>query len=149
MPADTEYKEESRGKGFPQILHDRARTAAVELHKLLLSLSTGAVAVFFIAITTKIEPVLTFCQRVCLLLGLLSMGFAVLEGIISWHADSQRNYFWALSLQKEEKEEKKENYKKRDKYLACERVAANFLVGSFLMGMLFSSVYIALRIFSI
>jgi hypothetical protein len=68
--------EKERGVGFPQVIHDRARTAATNLHKFLLSLSTGSVGIFFIAVTTKIDPQLTIYQQVAILVGLAAMGIA-------------------------------------------------------------------------
>jgi len=146
MPADIENDEDIRGKGFPQVLHDRARTAAEELHKLLLTLSTGAVGVFFIALTTKIEPSLTELQKACMLGALVLMGVAVAAGIVSWHADAQRNYFWAIALQKGEKEEKQKTFKMREMYLGRERISTKILITAFSLGMFLSLVYVALRV---
>jgi hypothetical protein len=60
MQRDQDKKGDERGQGFPQILHDRSRTAGTELHKLLLSLSTGGVAVYFVALTRQTAKVGTF-----------------------------------------------------------------------------------------
>ena len=81
--------EKERGVGFPQVIHDRARTAATNLHKFLLSLSTGSVGIFFIAVTTKIDPQLTIYQQVAILVGLAAMGIATGAGIRSSYGDVQ------------------------------------------------------------
>ena len=44
------------GAGFAQILHDRARASSQELHTLLLSFSTGLLAVYFVALNTTKDP---------------------------------------------------------------------------------------------
>jgi hypothetical protein len=41
------------GEGFPPILHDRSRAAGMDLHRLLISLSTGTLAIYFLALTGR------------------------------------------------------------------------------------------------
>ena len=83
-----------RGQQFADALHERARESASEYRKLLISLSTGALAFFFLALTTKIEPALSELQLVTLACAILSMAFTTFSGLYSLHADAQRNYHW-------------------------------------------------------
>jgi hypothetical protein len=94
------------GEGFPQIVHDRARRAAEELHKLFISLSTAANGVYFIALTGKIEPPLSKAQRLCTVVALLAMAGALGCGLLAWYADARRNFFWASAMQAEGRKRK-------------------------------------------
>ena len=69
--------------------------AGEDLHKLLLTFSTGILAVYFLALTTNIKPGLTDIQSIISILGVLFMGVAVASGMVSLHADTKRNYFRA------------------------------------------------------
>lgn len=86
---------ERRGQDFADVLHERSRQSAFEYRTLLTSLSTGALAVFFLALTTKIEPELTQLQLMTLSGAVLSMAVTTIAGLYCWHADARRNYFWA------------------------------------------------------
>jgi hypothetical protein len=146
MAANGDKQEDQRGRGFPQILHDRARAAAAELHKLLLSLSTAGVAVYFLALTGKIEPRLTTRQTAAMLVAMLALAIAALSGILCWYADCRRNYFWAVALQSDDKPDRSDLYRQRDRWLWIERLTANLLIGAFVTGVLVSALYIALRL---
>jgi hypothetical protein len=75
--------DKERGKGLPQILHDRARSSAIELHKLLVSLSTAILTIFFLAVTTEIKPPLTPKQKFFVLFSLIAFGSALFSGLIA------------------------------------------------------------------
>jgi hypothetical protein len=141
--------DDERGRGFPQILHDRARTAAEELHKLLLSLSTGGVAVYFLGLTGKIEPRLTTSQIATVLVATIGFAGAGLSGITCWYADCRRNYFWASALQTGDKLERSKFYRQRDRWLRTERVTANLLIGLFVLGVLVSALYVGFRLLGV
>lgn len=134
------------GKGLPQILHDRARKSAEELHKLLLTFSTAILAVYFLALTTKVEPELTDIQSIISILGVLLMGVAVTAGLVSLHADTKRNYFRASAIQTKKQDERDKNFKLRDRWLLLHRRSSAILLGSFLIGISLSIVYMIARI---
>ena len=134
------------GKGFPQILHDRARKAAEELHKLLVSLSTAGLAVYFVALTSKVDPPLTYLQRVTILSGLGFMALALGCGIFAWYADMKRNFFWACALQKRNKQTQAELYAQRDRWLRTKSRAVRGLDVFFIVGIMCSVAYVVMRV---
>jgi hypothetical protein len=138
----------TRGEGFPQILHDRARDVGQDLFKLLLSLSTGILAVYFFALTAEVKPALSLSQKVAALVGLSFLSLAVFSGLVSLHADSRRNYFWASALQAPDKERRASLYKQRDRWMAVEFRTYLLLVIGFLGGVISSVAYMILRIVS-
>src|SRR5688572_24826617 len=86
---------ERRGQEFADTLHERSRDSAFEYRKLLTSLSTGSLALFFLALTTEVRPPLTEIQVATLSIAVLCMATATFSGLYCWHADATRNYFWA------------------------------------------------------
>lgn len=143
-PADEDSAD--RGEGFPQIIHDRARTAAEELHKLLVSLSTASLAVYFVALTSKVEPALTSMQRRSVLGGLGSMALALGCGILAWYADMKRNFYWASAMQHRSRQSRGELYARRDRWLRTKTRAVVGLDVFFFVGIACSVTYIVLRV---
>jgi hypothetical protein len=137
-----------RGHGFPQILHDRARIAAEELHKLILSLSCGGVGVFFVSLTNK-ENALSLPQKITVVSGVVFMSLAALSGIACWYADARRKYFWAIALQTEEKRKQSASYQARDRWLRIENGTARVLIWCFSAGIIASTIYLTLRVMGI
>ena len=88
-----------KGEGFAQILHDRSRSVGLELHRLLTSLSTGTLAIYFLALTGEAKPPLTPSQRVCAAVSVFCVAFSAAFGIVSMYADVRRYYLWASALQ--------------------------------------------------
>ncbi len=133
------------GEGFPQILHNRARESSRELHKLLLSFSSATLAVYFVALTTKGEG-LTSTQTIASLIGLSSMGIAVFLGLLGLFADMKRNYCRGSALQAKDRKKRDELYELRDLWLARQRRSVAALNIFFIVGVLASILYMALRI---
>ena len=139
-----------RGEGFPQILHDRSRSTGQELHKQLLTLSTGTLAVYFFALTTEVNPPLTAAQKAILMLSLASMAIAAFSGILDLFADMRRNFFWASAIQATgDRPTRNRLYRQRDKWLAVERGCARSLLASFSLGILSSLIYLMLRVLEV
>lgn len=136
----------SLGKGLPQILHDRARRSGEELHKLLLTFSTGILAIYFLALTTKIDPGLTRKQQIVCILGILTMGLAVASGMINLLADTKRNYFRACALQAKVQGDRDRFFKLRDHWLEWYRRTRVILKATFLAGISLSIAYMIARI---
>ncbi|MBI3380647.1 MAG: hypothetical protein HY019_01450 [Aquabacterium sp.] len=146
---DIAHDTEHRGEGFPQILHDRARVSTEELVKLLLTLSTAGVGVFFIALTGKSDPPLTPRQEVVVLVALVAMSLATLCGMLSWFADGRRNYLWATALQT--KKGKKDGprdqlFVQRDFWLDVAKRAYQLLMVLFGVGIVASLYYLVCRV---
>jgi hypothetical protein len=135
-----------KGEGFPQILHDRSRAAGMELHRLLVSLSTGTLAIYFLALTGEAKPPLTPHQKLAAITSIFCVAFSAAFGILSMYADVRRFYFWASALQASDKNEKRTFYKERDTWIARDRILAPAMGTLFMIGMLSSLVYGALRI---
>ncbi|WGL16664.1 hypothetical protein PVT68_18170 [Microbulbifer bruguierae] len=146
MEADKEKVEIEKGVGFPQILHDRSRAVGQDLQKLLVSLSTAVLAVFFVTLTTKVEPPLNAYQKLVMLVSLSSMAFAVFAGVIDMYADSRRNFFWASALQAVDKTRRSAFYKHRDRWLKIERYCAWALTIGFFVGILAALAYMIMRL---
>lgn len=134
------------GEGFPQVIHDRARTAAEELHKLLVSLSTASLAVYFVALTSKIDPPLTFMQQGTVLGGLGSMALALGCGIFVWYADMKRNFYWASAMRQTNKQSREELYARRDLWQHMKNKAVVGLDVFFLAGIVCSVTYVVMRV---
>ncbi len=136
----------AKGEGFPQILHDRSRAAGTELHKLLVSLSTGTLAIYFLSLTGEAKPPLTHNQKIAAVTSLLCVASSATFGIISMYADVRRYYFWASALQSVDKEERRAFYRRRNIWTARDRLLAPAMGLLFMLGMLSSLVYGTLRI---
>jgi hypothetical protein len=78
-----------------QNFHDRARQSGVELRKIVISLSTGALAICFLVLTREIKPVLTILQQKLLLVAVCFFGLSVFGGIVSWWSDGARFFYLA------------------------------------------------------
>lgn len=140
---------DERGQGFPQILHDRARVSTEELVRLLLTLSTAGVGVFFMALTGKSDPPLTPRQEVAVLVALVAMSAATLCGMLSWFADGRRNYLWATALQTKKNlkgDPRDKLFMRRDFWLGLARRAYQLLMILFAVGIVASLVYLVCRV---
>lgn len=87
---------ERRGQEFADTLHQRSRESAFEYRKLLTSLATGSLALFFLALTTEVRPELTRLQVATLVGAVLCMAVSIFSGMYCWHADATRNYYWGM-----------------------------------------------------
>lgn len=135
-----------RPRGFSDELHARSRTAAAEQRRLLTALSTGTIAVFFLALTTRIEPALTPLQSVVVAVSLALMGVAVLAGILSWHADAKRNYYWARLEGGESRERKPELAARRRRWDIAFYISTWMLVLGFVLGVVGAVFYVTARL---
>jgi hypothetical protein len=134
------------GEGFPQILHDRSRAAGTELHKLLISLSTGTLAIYFLALTGEAKPPLSKDQKFLAIASVACVALAATSGILSMYADVRRFYLWGSALQAEDKTKRTALYKERDRWITRDRWFAPTMGVFFIIGMLTSVIYGALRI---
>jgi len=146
MKTEVQDREDTRGQGFPQLLHDRARAAGSELYRLLISLAIGGVGLFFLALTGKADPPLSLAQRLVVLFAVISMAVAALSGIACLYADARRYYFWACALQATDELKRLQSYKERDRWFRLKRFATKGLIWLFVAGILASAAYLGLRL---
>src|SRR5258708_39256833 len=80
--------QQSRIAPDPQKLHDRAAESAKETRQAVLTLSSGALAVFFLALTTNkaVEPALKPFERWVILLSLICIAVAVVFFLLRAYA---------------------------------------------------------------
>ena len=140
---------DKRGDGFAQILHNRARQASEEIHKLLLSFSAAMLALYFLALTANKDIALTTVQKLLCMCGVMTMGTAIFIGIIGLYCDTKRNYFWACSMQAEKKTEKETFYNQYEQWLKYQRLCRPMLFVCFSSGVLISIAYMILKILHI
>lgn len=129
----------------PLTLRDRARASAEEFQRIAVSISSGALAVFFLALTQKIDPPLTVAERLWLLVAIAGMAVATFCAIITWLADARWNA--ALALAKETSDPKlRETMESRTRLWHRIEVAAGIIfLGTFLPGLVAVGAYIWLR----
>jgi len=114
MPkGDSKHKQTDQQLRLADLLHERARISSSELRRWIISLSTGSLGVFFVALTSKIEPPLLSKQKNVVAVALLLMVFTAAFGLLAWYADGRRNYFWASAIQSDEGERRKRLFYKR------------------------------------
>ncbi len=153
MTDSTDPKQKTEGtancnKDTAQIFHDRARGAAEEIHKLLLSFAGATLGVYFIALTKEISQ-LTRPQTFSCMAGMLSMGTAVFVGLLGLFADMKRYYFWGCALPEIEHRKRDALYRQRDRWLVRQRLSRPVLFACFSLGIISSIVFMAFRIMNI
>lgn len=131
------------------MLYDRSRYSAEEQRKLLISLGTGTIAIFFLALTAKIEPSLTVLQKTTIGIGLFFIALSVLSGIFQWFADAKWNYAWARSLESKSSKDRKKRRKSKDQWHKIQRVTGICLRANFVIGILSAVFYVFARVWSI
>ena len=92
------------GEGPSQIFHDRARVSQIEFRKLLLSLGSGTLAVYFAILTAQDTDKLNHWEVRLALIALTLMSISVMSGLFLWKADTQRNYMLGAGLQTKNKD---------------------------------------------
>ena len=148
--ASSESKDDDTlGKGFAQILHDRARKASEEIHKLLLTFSAGILAVYFFALTSNDELQLTNSQKVLCIIGIGLMGSSILAGLYGLFADTKRNYYWARSIQENDETKRIVLHNTYRSWLRLQRLCRPMLCILFLLGVLITIAYMILRIIGV
>ena len=85
--------------GEADLWHDRARESAVEVRKLLITLGTACVAVFFVTLTGERVAKLSFAQQCFARVGLIAMGVSIFCGVCAVFSDARRCYNLARHIQ--------------------------------------------------
>jgi hypothetical protein len=138
----------SDDKATAQIFHDRARSAAQEIHKLLLSFAGATLGIYFIALTKEVSQLTTLQMYSCII-GVSLMGAAVFVGLLGLFADMKRCYFLACAMQEADKKERELLYKEKLIWLARQRLARPVLFVCFASGIISSITFMFLRITNI
>jgi hypothetical protein len=125
-----------------QTLYDRSRVSGLEMFKLLTQLSTAAVGVFFIALSTNIKPPLTGDQRQSVIGALCFMVITLLCGVFGMAADAHFYESWARTLSGKNVDI---NWKHRERANFVRKFFAFAAMISFLFGILIAARYVFLR----
>lgn len=139
-------QKKSDDEKLAEIFHARARESSQQLHKLLLSFSTGLLAVYFIALTATEDAAKPGIQTISAIVGLSATGIAVFAGLVGLYADMKRSYFRASALQAEDKQRRDKLFRTRDRWLLRQRLSIMSLNVFFLLGVTSSIIYIFFRI---
>jgi amino acid transporter len=142
MISNPEEPQTSQNPVTPQILYDRSRASGMEMFKLLTQLSTAAVGIFFIALSTNVNPPLTHEQRFWVLAALCSMVTTLLCGVVGIAVDAYFYESWARSLTGKNKDV---NWKQRERANLVRKVFTFAAIISFLLGVFAAARYIYVR----
>ncbi len=129
-----------------QNFHDRARQSGVELRKLVISLSTGALAICFLVLTREIKPVLTILQQKLLLVAVCFFGLSVFGGIVSWWSDGARFFYLAQNFSSNQSSCSDTIAKAKQRWTIVRRLSDVLVAVSFTVGILLSIVFILNRV---
>jgi len=103
------YAKSEPGRGFEisqNELHKRAREGAIELRKLLISLSTALLGfTYYLTIEGKFNKS-TNALKLILISGIILLSISIGAGIIAWYSDAKRNYLRAQRMEHKENETK-------------------------------------------
>ncbi|MCK5003336.1 MAG: hypothetical protein KAS57_09940 [Gammaproteobacteria bacterium] len=130
-----------------QNFHNKAREAGIERRKLIVTLSTGALGIFFLTLTSeKPEPALTPTQQFLVLTSLVGFAVSVLSGVLAWRADAGRFYFAAKRLEEEDENSKLELKRKGDLWKITKKWATRLLYIGFFIGIITATIFTANRL---
>jgi len=128
------------------LMHNRAREAGSELRRAIITLSTGSIAILFLALTAEIKPPLNLLEKICAVGTVLSHAASALSGLLAWGADAERNFFWAHSLSP------KQDYNWRIKFEKERKVRQTIMNRAdktsrflFIVGVVLAAIYLLVR----
>lgn len=143
MNATSQSADEAKDSVSAQSLYDRSRAASIELVKHFSTLATAAVGVFFIALSTKVDPPLTPDQRAAVVLALGLMVLTLVGSILGWLADALFHESWARHASGKDPES---NWRVRERANAWRKIFMFSAMLSFLLGALAAAHYVYLRL---
>lgn len=132
-----------------KIASERGRKSAEEGTKLLITVSLTCLGVFFVALTSKIDPPLTYSQKIIAIISISSIGFSSACGLVSWLIDAKSHINWALALSQTEKNKRSKYYRLRDKWRKLELLNKNVFFIFFFLGLIGGITYMLFRILDI
>ncbi|HBC89434.1 MAG TPA: hypothetical protein DCZ94_21055 [Lentisphaeria bacterium] len=127
-----------------QIFHDRAYNATLEIRKILMSLSTGILAVYFFSLTQEIKPPLNIAEKIILTINIILFSFSILFGLLAWFSDNKRFFYKAKEL--DNLNEKEKYTKAKDRWYRMRRLSDILFYFPFAAGIIFSAIFLILRI---
>jgi len=132
-----------RGSSQVEALYNRARASGTELLRLFSTLATGAVGVFFLALSGRVEPPLTAPQRGAIIVALLLMVLTLAGAILSRFADALFYKSWARYASGKDPER---NLRRRELAIRLRETFAFATVIVFFAGVLVAAYYVYLRL---
>lgn len=131
-----------------ETLYDRATESAKETRQAIVTMSSASLGVFFFALTTKVDPVLTFSQRWVVLIALGFMAFSTSAGLWSAWSDARWSYAWGREIENREQDTSRWE-REKDCWHKQKRWGERYSLLTFAIGVLVGAIYIGLRAFSI
>lgn len=132
-------KQDEMPLGSREHYRDLARESALEFQKLVITLSTAAVGVFFGFYTmSPPNPPLLHWQRILVVVALGTMSIASLFGMFSWVVDVYRNAEYARQLP---------DINAIKNNMAIEKMVSVSFFIMFALGMVSSAIFVVCRIF--
>jgi hypothetical protein len=130
-----------------ETLYNRATQSAKETRKAVVTLSSASLGVFFLALTTKVDPALTDGQRWIVLIALCLMACAISAGLWSASSDARWSYAWGRELENREEDDKEKEAwaKEKDAWHKRKRWGERYSLRAFALGVLVAGIYVALR----
>ena len=129
-----------------QKFHDRARESGIELKKLVISLSTGALAIYFFILTREVKPALSILQQKILLVSVCLFGLSIFGGIVSWWSDGARFFYLAQNEQSNQRASSSFIIKSIRHWTIIRRLSDVLVSISFAFGILLSILFIYSRV---
>ncbi len=131
-----------------QKLYDRATESAKETRQAIVTMSSASLGVFFFALTTKADPVLTFSQRWVVLVALCFMAFSTFAGLRSAQSDARWSYAWGREIENR-KQDAPGWEREKDYWYKRKLWGERYSLLTFAIGVLVAAIYIALRVFGV
>jgi len=128
------------------VFHERARESGLELRKTLLALATGALGVYFFALTTEVSPHLTGRQVFIVFAAVVLMAFSSLTGLLSWYADAKKNYLFGAALTTKAQRRRGRLYRAKSRWSKYYTLFYWLQAVAFFMGSVTSTVYLIARL---
>ena len=129
-----------------ELRHTRARESSLTFRKYLLGLSSGAVAAFYIANTTKIDPPLTNLQEVFSLIATVLFSASLLFGLAYFRSDGKRYYWWGRADTAENKDDQSKFHRFKRQWKRYCRLCGAAQIWLFVVGLVSATTYTVFRI---
>jgi len=146
MTAPTESEVTAERRVPVQMLYDRSRASGIELFKHLSTLATAGVGVFFVALSTKVDPPLTAAQRQAVTVALVCFLLTLFGTVMGWIADATFYEMWARVLDGKAPER---NWRIRERANRIRTILMYVVILLFLVGGIAAGRYVYLRVVSV
>lgn len=123
--------------------HQLAKDAGNRLRAYILSVSSGAVGVFFYTLTGNGVASFSQLDKILILIGLSGFVLTVAISLIELRVDAQRFFFLAKEVGKEHD---KQDWAKKARYRKLRYRLLHLTYFTFAIGVLFTSMYLLMRI---